>query len=192
MLAVCELCVCEYVCSLCWMQRQQKLRRDADLIICRSYLVVIWDLPTSLLVILALNSKRKSSLPVGQDSPGKTPFCPRDPIGNPVLPSGSHRKPHSSPQDSTRNPLLPFRIPLTHLSVRIFLESSNSLSEFHGKNLLSVRIPSESCSVEFTLGIKTLNVFLFPCPSLTESDTHFKKVLICSLIQNYENEEIMS
>ena len=73
------------------------------------------------------------------------------------------KKPASPPQDPTGNPILPLRIPLIHLSVRIFLESSHSLSEFHGNNLLSVRIPSESFSVEFMLGIKTLNVS-FPLP----------------------------
>ena len=34
----CMLCVsrvCEYVCSLCWMQRQHKLRRGAGLINCK-------------------------------------------------------------------------------------------------------------------------------------------------------------
>ena len=82
---------------------------------------------------------------MGQDSPGKTPFCP----------SGSHQKPHSSPQDSTRNPL--------HTFLSGFSWNPQTLCWNSMETTFSVRIHPESFSVEFRLGIKTLNVS-FPLP----------------------------
>lgn len=57
----------------------------------------------------ALSSKRENYLPVGQDSPGKTPICP----------SGFHQKPPSAPQNSPYTPFCQDFLGIFGLSVGI-------------------------------------------------------------------------
>ena len=84
--------------------------------------------------------------------PPETLFCPQDPTRNPILPL----------RIPPETPFCPSEFPL-HTFLSGFSWNPRTLCWNSMETTFSVRIHSESISVEFRLGIKTLNVS-FPLP----------------------------